>query len=157
MIFTSRRRSVFEIEISLARDNVFPLLDLRSCDWPNYLKSHKIFSPYQFSIHQNQFSYPEVGGSTLIRNAGTFNHRMTQKPQRRPSSALIYRLCSRPVFFNLTRLRAGRLKNWGPFSGRCVGVFPSSERPFSGSHLAYYPMSTGHKAVVAWCWPLDCT
>ena len=46
----------------------------------------KRFPLYHFSSYWNQFSYPEDGGSTSLRNVGILSHYNVQKPKIRPSS-----------------------------------------------------------------------
>lgn len=53
------------------------------CDWPHFLP------PDHFSIHLNQFTHSEDGGSTLLSDAGTCNRYMMLKPK----TSRIFRMC----------------------------------------------------------------
>ena len=66
-----------------------PFSHLRSCDRPNNIKSssitNRIYSPYNFSIHWNQLSHHEDGGSRFLRNVKKF-HQLTIRKATESSS-----------------------------------------------------------------------
>jgi hypothetical protein len=43
--------------------------------------SEKLSFLYQFDVHFNQFTNPEVGNSTLLRNVPTFNYYKYRPPK----------------------------------------------------------------------------
>jgi hypothetical protein len=85
----AQRGTVFEILTLIGTMQSHPLyLPCCSCDWPYYLQSTYVSDncPYYLSFHPKQFSQPEYGGNTILRNVDTFNHSAMWKARRRPSS-----------------------------------------------------------------------
>jgi hypothetical protein len=64
------------------------LLTFHKSHWENTLKlsciTETFLALHHFSIHLNQFGYPEGGGSMFLQNIKTFSHYTLQKPKRIP-------------------------------------------------------------------------